>query len=349
MTLLSRKLKDIRSRIVTDIERATGKKVGRRGDVYYPISQALTGAVHGLYQKLAYTEDQLFDQTCSDENLLRRAAEYGINRIGAFKASGTITITGNDDVVLPANSQFKKNDVIYFSGAGGTIRSGSAIIFVEAVKAGAAANQAVGETLTLTTTIAGIDTQATVIEISGGADAEKIERVRERLLSRKQNPPMGGNANDYVEWAKAAHPDVTRAWCYPNENGLGTVVVRVVTDDLPNIIPSQTIRDAVKNYTDKVRPAGMRGFVVGQLGEKKLDITFTKLVPNTEAVRKAVEAQLDDTIRRNAVPGGTILISQIRAAISAASGETDHAININSDITSAPTELIVLGTLAWPA
>jgi uncharacterized phage protein gp47/JayE len=172
--------------------------------------------------------------------------------------------------------------------------------------------------------------------------------VRERLADRRQNPPMGGNANDYITWAKEAHVDVTRAWSYPNENGLGTVVVRFVTDDLATPIPSPAHITAVQDYTDTVRPAGMAGFSVATIVAAPLDITFTSLTPDTSDVRLAVEAELDDLIKREATPGGILLISAINEAISAAAGETDHAIDLVADITSNQNQLIVLGTITWP-
>lgn len=349
MAIVSELLSSIRDRIQADIERWTGKAAGTRGDIYYPIRQAMAGVAHGLYRKADHMEKQLFDDTCTNANLVKRAAEMGIYRVAASRASGSVTIPGNDGTVLAAESLLTKDDLVYRVTADATVSGGTLTAQIRAVETGAEGNQDAGTELSLTETIAGLDTVATVVELAGGSDIETIARLRERLSERRKNPPQGGNPNDYIAWAKAAHSDVTRAWCYSNENGPGTVVVRFTTDDLESPIPTQSHVDAVAAYIDSVRPAGMRGFNVSLITAAPLNITVTALTPNTAAVRAAVEAELDDMIRRDATPGGTIKVSRIREAISIASGETDHAINLTADVTCASNELIVLGTVSWPA
>src|SRR6478736_4591283 len=68
-------------------------------------------------------------------------------------------------------------------------------------------------------------------DMTGGADTETDDQLRARVLFRIQQPPMGGDANDYVAWALAV-PGVTRAWCSPLEMGMGTVTVRFMMDEL---------------------------------------------------------------------------------------------------------------------
>ncbi|WP_028294293.1 baseplate J/gp47 family protein [Oceanobacter kriegii] len=349
MAIVSELLSSIRDRIQADIERWTGKAAGTRGDIYYPIRQAMAGVAHGLYRKADHLEKQLLDDTCTDANLVKRANEVGIYRVAASRASGTVTIPGNNGAVLAAESLLTKGDLVYRVTADATVASGTLTAQIRAVETGSAGNQSAGVELSLTETVAGLDTVATVVELAGGSDIETITRLRERLAERKQNPPQGGNSSDYVAWAKAAHSDVTRAWCYSNENGPGTVVVRVTTDDLESPIPSTVIINTVAAHINTQRPAGMRGFSVGALTAAPLNITVTSLTPNTTAVRAAVEAELDDMIRRDATPGGTIKLSRIREAISLATGETDHTINLTADVTCASNELITLGTVSWPS
>lgn len=341
-------LAQLRQRIIADIELHTGQSASQRGDIYYPIAMAHAGACYGLHGHLDYNGDQLFDDSADDEHLLLRAAEMGVYQIPAYRASGEVTITGNNAAIIPAGSLFKRGDVFWRVTADATVIEGVATLNLRALRGGSDGNQPAGAQLSLATTVAGIDSTATVINIAGGADIETIARLRERLSERKQNPPMGGNADDYVRWAKEAHPDVTRAWCYSNENGYGTVVVRFVTDNLASPIPSPAHIAAVKAYIDTKRPAGMAGFEVGALIENPLNLTFTLLDPPTSAVKQAVQAELDDMIKRKAVPGGEIKRSWIHEAISTASGENDHAITLTTDVTSAANELITLGTITWP-
>lgn len=338
----------LKDRVSADIERHSDQKATRRGDVYFPLAQAISGVAHGLHGHLQYNADQLFDDTADDENLLRRAAELGIYQIPAFRASGTFTATGEDGATINEGELLQLESVLYRVTSAATINSGSAAVNVSAVEVGVSGNAGAGTTLRFLQPVLDIDSDVTVIEISGGAEVEPIDRVKERLAERRTSPPMGGNDNDYMAWAKAAHVDVTRAWCYSNELGLGTVVVRFVTDGLDTPIPTQTHVDAVKAHTDTVRPTGMKRFEAYAVVAKPLDITFTRLSPNTESVRAAVTAELKDLLMREAEPGKTLTLRKINEAISLAIGEDDHRISLSDDVTSQVGEFLTLGEISWP-
>ena len=81
--------------------------------------------------------------------------------------------------------------------------------------------------LTLDSPIVGVNASANVTAgaLTGGADAEDDDSLRARLLARIKEPPQGGSKADYVTWALEV-PGVTRAWCYPEEMGDGTVTLR---------------------------------------------------------------------------------------------------------------------------
>ncbi|WP_420555172.1 baseplate J/gp47 family protein [Neptuniibacter marinus] len=349
MPFIRKSLKTLREQVSTDIERHSGESASARGDTYYPLAQAVAGVAYGLHGHLQYNVEQLFDDSADDENLLRRAAEMGIYRIGAYRASGTATITGNEGATVSIETLLQDdNQQLYRVTTETTIVSGTATLQLTAVDAGAAGNLTAGVTLRLVNSVLDIDSTATVIEITGGADMESIDRVAERLSERRKNPPMGGSDNDYIAWAKAAHVDVTRAWCYSNTPYIGAVTVRFVTDNLSTPIPTQTHIDTVTDYTDAVRPAGMRGFTVGTLVAKPLAITFTRLTPNTTATKAAIRAELTDLIKREGQPGGTLLLSQINEAISLATGETDHRIDLTDDFTCFAWQFPVLGVTTWP-
>lgn len=342
-------LTTIRQRVSADIERHSGESASQRGDTYYPLSQAVAGVAHGLHGHLQYNVDQIFDETADDENLLRRAAEVNVLRIQASRATGTATITGTEAAIIPAETLLQTDaQQLYRVTEQATIAAGTATLQLKSVEVGTEQNQDSGTTLRLVNSVLDVDTTATVIEISGGADIETIDRVRERLSDRRKNPAMGGAKHDYVAWAKAAHVDVTRAWVYENTPYIGSVTVHFVTDYLATLIPTQAHVDAVQAYTDTVRPAGMRGFIAASLTAKPLDIVFTKLVPNNAATQAAIIAELKDLIVREGKPGGALLLSHINEAISIATGETDHAIDLTEDFTCLPHEFPEVGDITWP-
>lgn len=340
----------IQARVAADIERHSGQKATRRGDVYYPLAQAVAGASHGLHGHLQYNVDQLFDDTCDDDNLLRRAAEMGIYRTHAFRASGAATITGNNGATVLVDTLLQTDDeVMYRVTQAATIVDGQAVLALTAVNAGNAGNLSAGNTLRFVSTQLDIDVEATVISLTGGSDMETIDRVRKRLSERRKNPSMGGNKSDYITWTLAAHNDVTRAWCYPHELGLGTVTVRFVTEDLASPVASASHIAAVQAYLDQKRPVSVKRLYVLPVVVKPLNIRFTAVAPNTTAVRAAIIAELKDLIRRKAEPGGTLFLSQIREAISLAAGEDNHVIDLTEDVTCGTGEFLVLGEITWAA
>ncbi|MBJ7537157.1 baseplate J/gp47 family protein [Marinomonas transparens] len=340
----------IQARVAADLERHSGQKATRRGDVYYPLAQALAGASHGLHGHLQYNADQLFDDSCDDQNLLRRAAELGIYQTRAYRASGSATMTGNDGAKVLAETLLQTDDEVkYRITEQASIDGGTATLKITAVEAGSAGNLKAGSKLRFISTQLDIDVEVTVVSLTGGSDMESIDRVRARLAERRKNPSMGGNKADYITWTLAAHSDITRAWCYPNEAGLGTVTVRFVTEDLDSPVPSATHIEAVENYVDEKRPVSMKRFYALPISPKPLDIQFVSLTPNTAVVQAAVKAELKDLLRRQAEPGGTLYLSQIREAVSLATGESNHVINLTEDATCLTGEFFVLGDITWSA
>lgn len=79
-------------------------------------------------------------------------------------------------------------------------------------------------------------------------------------------------------------------------------------------------------------------------------VNFTIVTPDDEVVQAAITAELKDLFRREATPGGVLLISHIREAISIAAGETDHSLTTptaNIDLAGDVTKIATVGTITW--
>lgn len=312
------------------------------------------GAVHMTHGHLEWLGRQIFPDTSDEENLLRQAALYEITPTPATFATGLVTATGTDGSVIPTGTVLKYDTGITFeTTADATIASGSADLSVEATLAGADHNVAAGETVTFETPIVGVTSSATVAAggITGGVDVEDVEGVRDRLLLRLREPPEGGADQDYEAWALAVAA-VTRAWVYPNENGLGTVVVRFVLDEDPvSIFPDAGEVAAVQAALEAERPITAAVTAVAPVA---LAVAFTiDLTPDTVETRAAVTAELTDLFAREAEPGdgagrGTILLSQLRTAIGVAAGVTDYVLTVPSaNVVPTVGQLAVLGVITW--
>lgn len=317
------------------------------------------GAVHLLYGYLDWLSRQLFADTAESAALLRRAALYGITPAPAVFATGNVTATGTNGTVIsgdPATGTILRLDSVtsYRVQSSQTIASGTATLPVKAVLAGATANVPSGTPLTFETPIAGVNSTATVATggIAGGVDAESTESLRTRYKLRLQEPPEGGADQDYEAWALAAAAFVTRVWVYPNELGLGTVVVRFVEDNnVSSIFPGSGDVATVQAYINGQRPIAAAVTV-----EAPTQLTVTPsihLASDTTAARAAVTAELVDLFKRVAVPGdgagrGTVLLSAIRTAIGSATAPNDYSMaSPSADVVPTLGQLATLGTITW--
>lgn len=343
-------LADIIQRVRNDVlSRLAADDVLRRADaeVY---ARVMGGVAHGLYGFIDWLSGQLIYDTAEVEYLERWCSIWGISRKAAAAATGTVTFQVQSGAVIPAGTLLQALDgVQYQTTADATVAVPNATAPIAAVTPAAAGNRAAGQSLALVSPIVGVQPTATASALSGGADVETDDALRARLLARIQQPPHGGSANDYVAWALEV-AGVTRAWVSPQELGLGTVTVRFVRDNDGTgsaIIPDAAEVAAVQAYIDARRPVTAQVTVVAPAAVP-LNFQIQGLTPNNATVQAAAQAELQDLLLREAVPGGTILLSHIRAAISAAAGETDYVLlSPSANVTNTTGNMSTMGTITW--
>lgn len=337
-------LKDLVARINSGIQsRLSTPQVRRSNALVY--GRVLAAASHELHGYIEYASRQIFTDSADSEHLDRHAALFGMNRNPASKASGKVKFSFSDGLVdVPAGTILQSGSNSQFRVSVAPDASG--VAKVEALIAGKAGNVDVGDTLTLTSPVSGVMSEAECLGITGGADAEDDESLRSRVLARQRETPHGGTGDDYVNWALSV-PGVTRAWCYPLEDGAGTVTVRFVCDDYEDIRPTSEMVKKVQAYIDSVRPVTADVTVMAPT-LKPVNFEISTLTPDTSSVRAAVEAELRDLFISESEPGKSIYISHVRAAISAAAGEVDHELVSPTDNPQAgANELLTLGTIKW--
>jgi uncharacterized phage protein gp47/JayE len=255
----------------------------------------------------------------------------------ATLATGAINFTGTGGTVVPIFTQLTAGAglVGYETTEEVTILADATVTApARALDSGAVGNLDPGVSLTATTPITtGALTSATVSTMSGGTDMENDDDLRMRVLLRIRQPPMGGDAKDYVQWALAV-PGCTRAWCYANEMGIGTVTLRVMFDQLRadnDGFPYQEDLDKVKTYLDSVRPVALKDFWVLAPIKQFIDVYVDKLQPSTDAVKAEIEANLRAMLLAKAAPGQTIFASWISYAIMSAPDITSFFLANQSD------------------
>lgn len=313
------------------------------------LSKVFAAAIHLLYGFAQWMSRQIFPDTADAENLEKWCSIWDVSRVQATYASFNLDCTGVDASVIPAGTRWISSDLIeYESSADVTIAGGVATAAVTAVVSGEIANVLTGQFLTLTSPITGVSSEAVVAATPVDAiDAETDEALLARLLARIQTPPQGGNANDYVTWAKENTTyAVTRAWAYENWVGAGTVGVTFLMDGEFDPVPTAPAIASVAAYIEARRPLCAD---VTVFAPTPVVIDFTiALTPNTGAVKVAVQDSLTVHLSENGYPNSTLYLSKLNEAISSAFGEEDHVMSVPSaNVVLGDDEFAVMGTITW--
>jgi uncharacterized phage protein gp47/JayE len=223
-TLIDRGAAEFESRLPGVLARVRNSVIG-------VLNRVVAGAISTLQKYVEYLSNQWWPDVCDEAFLPNHGARWGVPRLAAAQATGNVQFAGVNGSAIPTGTLVQRTDgVQYTTTADGVIAVGFATVPVEAVLAGEAGNAVIGTAVSLAAPVPGINAAATAaIALSGGADTEGVEAWRARILARISEPPQGGADFDYVQWALEV-PGVTRAWCSPQEQGPGTVVVRFVRD-----------------------------------------------------------------------------------------------------------------------
>lgn len=335
-------LQEIIERIEADARSRLDDEELRRSDLAVFI-RVLAGASHALYSAIEFGRKQLFSDSAEISYLERIGSIYGIVRKQSVQATGKVQFIYASSVVdVPLGTIVQVDDAHQYVTTSSPNSSG--IADVMAVLGGEEYNQSVSTELTLPTPVAGV-TGATVYEaITGGEDAETDEALRERVLARTQNPPRQGTKEDYVAWALEVE-GVGYAWCSPKEMGEGTVTVRILDTD--GNIPTQDLIDAVQEHIKSKNDVLATIYVVAPI-EQAVNFTI-ELTPDILSLHDLVKSAIKEVFTEEAVPGGTIYLSHINAAISAISSEEDHKIITPDEdlVAESNAHLLRLGEITW--
>ena len=202
--------------------------------------------------------------------------------------------------------------------------------------------------MSLNPSIPGVDTATLLGGMTGGSDQETDDQLRERILFRIQNPPMGGDQADYVAWALAV-PGVTRAWA-ACEIGPGTMTVRFLMDDMypdNHGLPTPADIEVVSDYVNSKRPVTVVDCFVMAPILFFYDITISKLVTDDPTVRARIETSIADMEFARSKPGQTMYRSWVDEAISQAIGEDNHELTFETTVMPAPGYMPTLGTVLY--
>ena len=206
------------------------------------------------------------------------ASEYNIYRIPATKAELRISFTAPSGTVLPAGtkvSTISDNDGKYYEyilDKDYTVGvSNSGVVDFKAAEGGTAYNiQSLlygQQDLVLIPSIRNVTKVNGYLEVKG-KDAESDEELRQRLITRIQNPITSGNVAQYKEWCESVEY-VGGARIFPLWNGNGTVKCVIYGENGGSL--DDNIIEKVTNYIESVRPIGAD---VTVCSAKEMEINF---------------------------------------------------------------------------
>jgi uncharacterized phage protein gp47/JayE len=350
-------LREVRS-VVRDYVRGTlpGADASIPNSVLRVLADNQGALCHLNLQYLDWLARQLLPDTAETEWLDRHGDIWLVNADGttgrklATLAAGTVAFTGTSGSVVPTAARLDAgSDFAYETTAEIILGTGPTEAPVRAIDAGAGGNLEEGATLSLALTINGVDSNATVLEVTGGTDSETDDQMRARILHRIQNPPMGGAQADYVTWALAV-PGVTRAWA-ASEQGIGTMTVRFLMDDLradDDGWPTSADVQAVSTYIDKMRPVTVKDCYVVAPIKQFIDIEIANLMPGTAVVAGAIEGSVRAMLHEMAAPGQTIYASWVSYAVMSAPGvQSFHLVTTADYVMPTVGHMAVLGTILY--
>lgn len=328
------------------------------------LADATAGLARACLEYVDWLAEQIFPDKAGDEWLRGRHAAIWLGGAKAATfAEGAFLVTGVEGAVVPAGAR------IVFGGVGGainyqvtaetTIGSTATPVPAIALTAGAVGNLDAGTILSFASPPDGVEASVSVETMDGGVDGEKTDDLRARVLQRIRNPPMGGAADDYVRWALQI-PGVTRAWCAPNEMGIGTVTVRIMLDELrasSGGLPILVDLAVARGHFAGVRPVAVKDFFVVAPLLEPVSFTIANLVPDTAATRAAIAKSVAAMIADRAAPASslngvlippqTIFAAWVSKAILDAPGVESFDLVMSDAVMPNNGSMATLGTITY--
>lgn len=318
-----------------------------------PLSAAWARACHGEHGHLDWLYAQCTPLACEEDRLQDWATLYGVTRLNATVASGSVTFMGTAGATLLKDAVLRgANGQDYLVATAVTLAGATATAAVVGQTPGVDGNLPAGAVLTLLDPLPGIAGTATVAAagLTGGAVQEQVEDWRARVVDEWQTVTTlgarGGRAADYVYWAKSGHPSVTGALVQAHTMGMGTVVVRPICNGLANRLPTQAVLDAVLAKLLASAPV-MPEIYVEAPALRPVAVTLDLAATvDTAGNRAAIATAVANAVLAEQSAGATLLLSELDAAVATVTTQYMRTAPV-ADLTCAAGEVFALPVVTW--
>ena len=266
--------------------------------------------------------------------------------------NGTFAITVIDENTFTYPIEGTPN-----SPTGGT-KSASftgAKVAVSSESQGSETNVEAGGKLTLLSPIVGIDNGAFVRHdaLTGGADIESDDALRNRIIEFRSGIKANFSPETLIALAKTV-PGVTRVKIRRAIPEAGDVTVHFVRDGATNIIPSAIDVANVRTVLLTVLPASSdeSALIVSAPTPVSVDVAFSSITPNTDAMKAAIEATLQAFFEDEVELGVSITEDRLKAAILQTVSENDVLTDFtlsdpSADVSINADEIGILGEVTF--
>lgn len=326
------------SELYSNISSDFRSKLNLSDDELKTVLDALASSLAGQF-KLAYlaledNKNEQFPDTATlavNGGTLERQGYIYLNRNirPATSAVMNLNVTGIAGSVMRSGLTFKSNDnalnpnKVYTLDAEYTLTGTDDIIEVRSLLGGSDVNLLVGNALTITEPVIGVDQGVTVNSItSQGLAAESTEDYRSAILDAIQLEPQGGSKTDYRLWANDAQ-GVRLVYPYVKDSDAGTMQIYVEATEedstdgngTPSTEMLEDVYDVIQFDPDETTPTYNRGRRPAQatietiaISLNPVDIEITGLEINTAEVQSSIEENLKAYIKtvRPFVAGGDL-------------------------------------------
>lgn len=287
------------------------------------MSASISAQLKLLYLYLGDIQNNVFPDTADLEangGTLERLGRIYINRNPRPSTGGVfvVRLSGIDGSVLRSAITFKSNEdsknpnQLFISDNEYILNGVDDFVEIRSLGSGLDFDLSIGDRLTITEPIAGIDKTVVVSEIiENPRTEESIEVYRQNIIDAIQLEPQGGSKTDYILWSSDAQ-GVRKVYPYVSNNNAGTVNV-FVEATIENSIdgkgtPTQALLDEVLEVIefdpDETKPTYERGrrpiqanVVTLPITLVPVDITIQGLNNSSTAVRDSLSQNLDNFIR----------------------------------------------------
>src|SRR5688500_5678547 len=219
-------LNQLYTSILNDLETEFGTNIPLFGKNFLRALAAVQAAKLKLYYvALGGVQKNIFVDTADPESSGGTLERFGRIKLGRnpFPAQAgqyEVQVTGSVGATIPASSTFKSNDdslnpgKLYVLDLAYMLIATTDTITVRALEAGTDSRVEVGDQLTATAPISGVNSLVEVTaESVAPLDAEGTEEYRGKAVEAYQLEPNGGAASDYRIWSFDV-PGVARVYPY---------------------------------------------------------------------------------------------------------------------------------------